>query len=145
VKLNKCCKLVLFNYQIKAKIMKTDLVEIFQTIRANLQPYTANGFVNRINSDTAYDVWGTKEIDIKDKKRDVVRFASVKIEKDYVSFCLMAIKEEAELTNVIHADLLELMDDEACFHITELDDQLIEQISDALVAGFTLFKQKGWV
>ena len=125
--------------------MKTDLVEIFQTIRANLQPYTANGFVNRLNSDNTYDLWGTKEIDIQDKKRDVVRFASVKIEAKYNSFCLMAMKEESELKNVIHADLLALLDDEACFHITQLDDILIEHISDALVAGFTLFKQKGWV
>lgn len=125
--------------------MKTDLVEIFQTIRANIQPYTASGFVNRINSDTAYDVWGTKEIDIKDKTRDVVRFASVKIENGYVSFCLTAIREEAELKNVIHADLLALLADDVCFHFTQLDDAMVEKISDALVAAFTLFKQKGWV
>jgi hypothetical protein len=125
--------------------MKTDLVEIFQTIRANLQPYTANGFVSRLNSDTVYDVWGTKEIDITDKTRDVVRFASVKIEADHVAFCLMAIKEEAELKKVIHTDLLKLLDSDVCFKITQLDDPLTEQISDALIAGFTLFKQKGWV
>ncbi|MDQ8051814.1 MAG: hypothetical protein REI78_02255 [Pedobacter sp.] len=125
--------------------MKTDLVEIFQTIRANLQPYTANGFVNRINSDTAYDVWGTKEIDIKDKTRDVVRFASVEIATDHVLFCLTAIREEQELKNVIHKDLLSLLADDVCFHLTELDDPLVEKIADALVAGFTLFKQKGWV
>lgn len=136
---------MLFNDQIKAKTMKTDLVEIFQTIRANLQPYTANGFVNRINSDTMYDVWGTKQIDIKDKKRDVVQFAYIKIEADHVSFCLMAIKEEESLKNLIHEDLLSLLDNQACFKITELDDTLIEQLSDALVAAFTVFKQKGWV
>jgi hypothetical protein len=125
--------------------MKTDLVEIFQTIRANLQPYTANGFVSRLNTDTTYDVWGTKEIDIADKKRDVVCFASVKIATDHVAFCLMAIKEDAELKNLVHADLLESLEGDVCFRITELDDNLVSHISDALVAGFTLFKQKGWV
>jgi hypothetical protein len=136
---------VLSNDQIKAKNMKTDLVEIFQTIRANLQPYTANGFVSRLNTDTAYDVWGTKEIDIKDKTRDVVKFASVKIEADRVVFCLMALAEEEGLKNVIHANLSKLLVDDVCFNITKLDDELTEQISDALVAGFTIFKQKGWV
>jgi hypothetical protein len=125
--------------------MKTDLVEIFQTIRANLQPYTANGFVSRLNTDTAYDVWGTKEIDIADKKRDVVCFASVKIANDHVAFCLMAIQEQFELKNLIHEDLLEFLDGDVCFKITELDDNLTSHISDALVAGFTYFKQQGWV
>lgn len=125
--------------------MKTDLVEIFQTIRANLQPYTANGFVSRLNTETIYDVWGTKDIDIADKTRDVVCFASVKIEADHVSFCLVAIKEEAELKKLIHEDLLELLSNDVCFEIRALDDQLVGHISDALVAAFTFFKQKGWV
>lgn len=125
--------------------MKTDLVEIFQTIRAHLQPYTANGFVSRLNTDTVYDVWGTKEIDIKDKTRDVVKFASVKIEDDHVKFCLTALSEEEGLKSVVHENLSKLMVDETCFKITALNDELTEQISDALVAGFTIFKQKGWV
>ena len=43
--------------------MKTDLVEIFQTIRASLQPYAALGFSNRLNTDEVYDLWSDKNIE----------------------------------------------------------------------------------
>lgn len=32
-------------------MIKTDLIEIFQTIRAQMQPYTVEGFKNKINTD----------------------------------------------------------------------------------------------
>ncbi|RZK56195.1 MAG: hypothetical protein EOO91_12585 [Pedobacter sp.] len=64
--------------------MKTDFVEIFQTIRANLQPYTASGFTARVNSETVYELW-------------------------------------------------------------RIDDNLLDQIINALSVNFTNFKQQGWV
>jgi len=101
--------------------MKTDLVEIFQTIRAEMQPYTTMGFNARINSDTAYDLW--KEPGFVDGLETEERhFASVAIEDTYVEF-------EFETTT----------------KITELDDVLLQQISNDLAAGFKEYKQNGWV
>ncbi len=37
--------------------MKTDLIEIFQTIRAQIQPYAVEGFKNKTNSETAYHLY----------------------------------------------------------------------------------------
>jgi hypothetical protein len=101
--------------------MKTDLVEIFQTIRAEMQPYTTMGFNARVNSDTAYDLW--KEPGFVDGKETEERFfASVAIKDTHVAF-----------------------DFETTSQITELDDALVQQISNALAAGFKVYKQNGWI
>ncbi len=125
--------------------MKTDVVEIFQTIRASLQPYTANGFTTRINSETYYELWSEKNIAIEGREKDAVFFASVRILKGHVGFYFMPIYADPALKTVIHPALLKLLKGKSCFHIKKLDDLLMGQIEDALAAGFTLYKQKGWV
>ncbi|MBB2144979.1 DUF1801 domain-containing protein [Pedobacter sp. LMG 31464] len=125
--------------------MKTDFVEIFQTIRAALQPYTANGFTARTNSDTVYELWSEKDVDIDGRKKDEVYFAGVKILKGHVGFYFMPVYAEAETKGLFHPSLLQLLKGKACFHIKKLDDILLDQITDALAKGFTIYKQKGWV
>ncbi len=125
--------------------MKTDFVEIFQTIRASLQPYTANGFTAKVNSETNYELWSEKNVDIEGREKDAVFFASVRILKGHVGFYFMPVYVEEEIKAIFHPDLLKLLKGKSCFHIKKLDDVLMTQIDDALVAGFTLYKQKGWV
>jgi hypothetical protein len=125
--------------------MKTDLVEIFQTIRAAMQPYAATGFDARLNTDTAYDLWSEKVVEIAGKKREEVYFAGVVIRKGYVAFYYMPVYAEPEIKAVFHPALLKLLKGKSCFHIKKLDDTLLEQIVDALAAGFKLYKQNEWV
>lgn len=126
--------------------MKTDLVEIFQTIRANLQPYTANGFTARVNSETVYELWSEKLFDANGDKIEVQPFASVTIEDNSVKFCLLAIDEDLDLGKIMHPDLVSLSPDgDSCFDIYKIDDKLLAQIINALGMNFTNFKQKGWV
>ena len=101
--------------------MKTDLVEIFQTIRAEMQPYATMGFNARVNSDVAYDLW--KEPGFVDGKEIKEKhFSSVAIKDSHVAF-----------------------DFETNTQITELDEALLQQISNALAAGFKVYKQNGWI
>lgn len=125
--------------------MKTDLVEIFQTIRAEMQPYAAIGFDARINSDTAYDLWSEKEVVIADRKRKEIYFAGVVIRKGYVAFYYMPVYTEPDIKTIFHLSLLKLLKGKGCFHVKKLDDIVLQQISDALAAGFKLYKQNGWV
>ncbi len=125
--------------------MKTDLVEIFQTIRASLQPYAAKGFAVRNNTETVYELWSEQEVEITGRKYDEVFFASVCILKNSVGFYLMPIYIEPELKALLQPDLLKLLKGKSCFHVTKLSDELLNHIVDALVTGFTLYKQKGWV
>lgn len=125
--------------------MKTDLVEIFQTIRANIQPYTASGFTARINRETAFEIWSENLFDSNGAKINTVRFANVSIETDYVKLCISSLEKNIALRKVIHPDLLRLATADFCFKIAKLDDLLTAEISNALVIAFTDFKQQGWV
>ena len=125
--------------------MKTDLVEIFQTIRASMQPYAAQGFVVKKNTDGLYELWSERDIEIDGRKRNEVFFASVAIKNKYVGFYFMPIYVEPELKALLHQDLLKLLKGKSCFHVAKLNEELLEQIVNALGTGFTLYKQKGWV
>jgi hypothetical protein len=125
--------------------MKTDFVEIFQTIRASLQPYATVGFSNRVNSETSFDLWSDKNVVIEDKKRNEVFFASVTIQKGHVGFYYMPVYTEPDMKNIFNPNLLKLLKGKSCFHITKLDDALMSQIEDALAAGFKHYKERGWV
>lgn len=125
--------------------MKTDFVEIFQTIRASLQPYATLGFDNRTNSDINYDLWSNKNVVIDDKKRDEVFFASVSIKKGHVGFYFMPVYMEEEIKTVFDPNLLKLLKGKSCFHIKKLDDVLMGQIEDALAEGYRLYKERNWV
>ena len=107
--------------------MKTDLIEIFQTIRAELQPYAALGFTNRMNSEQEYDLWSEKNI----KEDNITErfFASVIIKADYLSFRYSTLTGD---------DVLEEK-------ITQLDDVLKMKIDDILSATYKTFKESEWV
>lgn len=123
--------------------MKTDFVEIFQTIRAVLQPYTISGFTAINNTETAFDLVTEKAIDMAGKK-DQIYFAGVKIEDNGVGFYFKPIADNEELKNLVSTELLALLDDGSCFYIKELDDSLLEKISETLAVGATYFKQQEW-
>jgi hypothetical protein len=125
--------------------MKTDFVEIFQTIRASLQPFATVGFSNRTNSETSFDLWSDRNVVIDGKKRNEVFFASVIIQKAHVGFYYMPVYTEPEMKKIFNPELLKLLKGKSCFHIKKLDDTLMLQIEDALAAGFKLYKEKGWV
>lgn len=125
--------------------MKTDFIEIFQTIRAVLQPYATLGFNNRINSETNYDLWSDMEVVAFGKKRNEMYFAAVTIRKDYVGFYYMPVYAEPEMKTVFDPALLKLLKGKSCFHIKKLDESLLAHIEDALAEGYRLYKEKGWV
>lgn len=125
--------------------MKTDLVEIFQTIRASMQPYAAQGFTTRNNTDGLYELWSDKDIEIAGRKRSEVFFASVSIMNGYVGFYFMPIYVHPELKELIAPALLKILKGKSCFHVKKLDDELLGHIVNALATGFTLYKQNGWV
>jgi hypothetical protein len=107
--------------------MKTDFIEIFQTIRAELQPYATLGFTNRINSEQAYDLWSEKNI----KEEGITErfFASIHIESDHVCFSYSNLTGDAKLKEMI----------------TQLDDVLKLKIDTELSATYKVFKEQMWV
>ena len=125
--------------------MKTDFVEIFQTIRASLQPYATLGFSNRTNSETMYDLWSDKNVVIEGRQRNEVFFASIEIHKEHVAFNFMPVYSTPDMQSVFDKNLLKLQKEKACFPIKELDEQLLNQIEESLAEGYRLYKERGWV
>jgi hypothetical protein len=107
--------------------MKTDLIEIFQTIRAELQPYATLDFTNRINSEEVYDLWTEKNI----KAEGVTErfFAEVKIVSDHVVFRYSSLTGDSQLQD----------------ELKQLDDLAMKKIQEELSATFKVFKEQEWV
>jgi hypothetical protein len=125
--------------------MKTDLIEIFQTIRASIQPYATLGFDNRTNSETLYDLWSNKNVEIAGTPRNEVFFTSVAIDAGYVSVHLLPADQINELNNLTGTALKALQTEEGYFKIVELDDTLLAQVEETVAAAYKVYKDKGWV
>ena len=111
--------------------MKTDLVEIFQTIRAALQPYAVLGFTNRTNSETLYDLWSEKHLEVSGEKRTETFFGSVSIETGYV-----LVRTGFEHKGV---------DGQHDIKVNALDELLMSQIEEIFAIGYKTFKENEWV
>ena len=124
--------------------MKTDLIEIFQTIRASLQPYATLGFDNRSNTEALYDLWSNKNVEIDGNLKNEVFFTKISIEAGHVTLSLFP--EDINVGDVkVSDDLAELRTEDGNFSISELDDELLSQIEDAVAAAYKIYKDKGWV
>jgi len=125
--------------------MKTDLIEIFQTIRASMQPYETLGFNSRVNSDTEYDLWSDKNVVLLGKQRNEIYFAGLKIMTSSVTLHFMLIYTNPEVKELLHPDLIKLLKGKSCFHFKKLDETLMEHITQALDIGYKTYKQNEWV
>lgn len=125
--------------------MKTDLIEIFQTIRASMQPYETLGFNSRVNSDTEYDLWSDKNVMLLGKKKNEIYFAGLKIMTNSVTFHFMLIYTNPEVKELLHPDLLKLLKGKSCFHFKKLDQIMMEHVSHALDIGYKAYKKNEWV
>lgn len=110
--------------------MKTNLIEIFQTIRAAIQPYATLGFTNRVNSEQEYDLWAETKAVYQGEERTEFFFADLRIEEDHVAFTLLPD---------------ELPEHEKTMLIKELDDVTLNLIEDKVAAGYKIFKEQEWV
>ncbi|WP_432710928.1 hypothetical protein [Pedobacter sp.] len=111
--------------------MKTDPVEIFQTIRAALQPYAVLGFTNRTNSEALYDLWTEKHITIDGEKRTETFFGSVSVTPEHV---LVKTGFEHKGINGQHD-----------IQVNKLDELLMNQIEEIFAIGYKTFIENEWV
>lgn len=125
--------------------MKTNVIEIFQTIRATMQPYEALGFATRINSDSEYELWSEKLAFDDDRKNSPRYFAGLKIFSDYVLVNIGPTDISSDLSGEFTPAQNDLFSGIAKFEVTSLDESLLEEISAALSQGFKIYKQQEWV
>lgn len=126
-------------------MMKTDLIEIFQTVRAQMQPYAVEGFKSKTNTDSAYHLCTDAQVDITELIKNQVYFFGLEVKEGYVGLYFRPVYTAKEMNVIFSPNLVMQLKENDCFHITRLDDLLLEQISNALKSGFKFYKQKGWI
>ncbi|HWR83352.1 MAG TPA: hypothetical protein VN285_08615 [Candidatus Deferrimicrobium sp.] len=124
--------------------MAPTLSEIFQTLKKELKRYEPP-LVAKVDSDSRYDLWTTKPVEIEGRKRKDVYFAGLIIQSSYVGFYFMPVYADADIKKVFQPELLRLLKGKSCFHIKTLDPMLIGQVKAALAVGFDMYKKRGWV
>lgn len=123
---------------------QAQLSEIFVAIKALIKKYEGP-LVTKIDLDSKYDLWSIKDIVIDGRQRKEVSFAGLIIQSGYVGFYFMPVYAEAELKEIFGSKLLKLLKGKSCFHIRQLDSELLEQIAFALESGYALYQARGWV
>jgi len=120
--------------------MKTDPVEIFQTIRAGVQPYATRGYTVHKNTDTGYDLYSEKNIVIGVEKITERFFTGIYIDGNEV---LVKINTtEFELPN---QNLFDFGEDKAGLKINKLDDKKLKEVKTLVEIIHTHFKEKEWI
>ncbi len=120
--------------------MKTDLVEIFQTIRASLQPYASRGYTTHHNTDKSYDLYSEKNVVVEHKKSTERFFAGVYIEGAEVLLKVNAANLDREALRLIQFE-----HGEAGLVLTALDAQKMKEIEALIAFSHAHFKEKEWI
>jgi hypothetical protein len=129
------------------RLMPADLQEIFERLRSVLAehspPFTAR--TGGVKGKVDYQLWSEKDVEVDGRPRKEVYFAGLIVQKGYVGFYYMPVYAEPERKKLFAPELLGLLKGKSCFHVKQLDDDLVGQIRDALEAGRRLYEDRGWV
>ena len=121
-----------------------ELIEIYKRIKVILKKYEGP-LVAKFDLDSKYDLWSIKDIVIDGRKKKEISFAGLIIQSDYVGFYYMPVYAETEMKSIFGNELLKLLKGKSCFHIKKINEELELQISEALEAGFLLYKKNEWI
>ncbi|MFD2581767.1 hypothetical protein ACFSR6_04645 [Pedobacter vanadiisoli] len=120
--------------------MKTDLVEIFQTIRAGIQPYATRGYTVHENSETGYDLYSEKNIELNGKKITERFFTGV-----YINGSEVEVKVNTEEFSAKNQQLSPFGENTAGLKIVQLDDTKLKEVETLVEIIHTHFKEKEWI
>ena len=120
--------------------MKTDLVEIFQTIRAGIQPYATRGYTVHVNSENGYDLYSEKNIELNGEKVTERFFTGV-----YINGNAVEVKINTDEFSTTNQNLIDYGKNKAGLKISALDDPKLKEVETLVEIIHTNFKEKGWI
>lgn len=133
-----------YTYSDKSK-NQPELIPIFNAIHKLLSVYEKGTIKKRGGKDGQVALVSEKELIIEGRKRSEIHFAAALIQKGYVGFYFMPIYAQTQMKKVFKPELLKCLKGKSCFHIKQNDSVLLAQIKEALVIGYKMYKEKGWV
>ncbi|WP_316737037.1 hypothetical protein [Pedobacter aquatilis] len=120
--------------------MKTDLVEIFQTIRASLHPYASLGYTVHENSETGYDLYSEKNIEINGDKITERFFAGV-----YINGSEVELKVNVQEFKASNQNIISFGDEKSGLVISAIDEEKLKETGTLVEIIHIHFKEKEWV
>ncbi len=90
-----------------------------------------------------YELITAKPFYHKGVRKDNAYFGAIMMKKDYVGLYLMFIYDRPENLNKVGLELKKLLKGKSCFHIKNLDENIIKQIEAALKDGINYYKKEG--
>jgi hypothetical protein len=120
------------------------LIPIFEQIKKLISAYVKPPMVER-GDKGQYSVWNDKKIEVHGREREDVLFAGAVVQKGYVGFYFMPVYADPSLKSKLHPQLAKCLKGKSCFHIKKGDPETMEQVKEALKAGYDNYKKKGWI
>jgi hypothetical protein len=133
-----------------AKLTRENLLELFQTVKKELQVYEKGSMKARGNPaqpmEGKYDLWSEKDlIDPLGKPRKEINFASLVVQSNYLGFYYMPIYCNPTVAEKLAPELMKTLKGKACFHIKSLSPEMLGHIREALKIGYEGYRERGWV
>lgn len=117
-----------------------DLQSVFAELSSILRPYCAK---LETKADTPVKLYVDTNHIMKNKKP--LFFGAVQIKKNYISFHLMPVYLQPALLESTSPELKQRMQGKSCFNFTAIDKALFKELADLVKAGYTSYKEQGYV
>jgi hypothetical protein len=121
------------------------LIPVFNELVKLMEPF-AKGSLEKVGGkDGQVGLISKKPVEMNGHKVAEVYLAGSLVQKGYVGFYFMPIYTAPELKSELHPELLKCLKGKSCFHIKKMNEEVAEQVKEALQKGYELYKKKGWI
>ena len=128
-----------------AKIAKTSVYDQLEALIKTYAPPFNMCPKPKVGTKRWYGLCSEKDVEIAGRRFPSVHFASVIEQKDFVGFYYMPVYMSPQLKKEISPRLLKLLKGKSCFHVKEVDGELLSEIKSALDVAVKQYKKNGWV
>lgn len=128
-----------------AEVTEEQKHKIFNRLKKVLLKYQKY-FTATLDTENTYTLVSIKELTILGRKRSDIAFASILIQKNYVTLYYMPIYAFPHLASeLIPEEILKLKNGKSCFGFKSIDNKTLKLIDVMLQKGRDCYQDAGWV
>ena len=129
-----------------ARLTQQQLLEIFNALKKEMKPYETGTVKPYMDIEGRYDLRSEKEVFAAGKMRPEIGFVAIILQSGYVGFYYTPIYcNPVEIRPKLSEEFLKLLKGKACFHIKQVDEQLLENVRYAMKIGAEQYRKNGWL
>ena len=120
-----------------------EIIPVFHTIKKFISSYAGGNYKAKADKPGHYELYYDKEVEIQGRIHPELYFASVLIQKGYVGFYFFPAYANESLKEKLKPGLLKALKGKTCFHIKNGDPVILQEIKEALQAGYVFYVSRG--